>query len=267
MKQYKYVILNSSLLFIIATILEMTLHECGHFVTAFYLQAQNLSLHHNYVDYAEDNLNTNYKIAIAAAGPIVSLLIGMLFHFICSKQTNRNLLFLFNLYMAIFGYIGFFGYLMIAPMVPVGDTGFIFLALNFPMWFIILIAVTGIAVLYLLQKKLTKYFAEMGTNELIADSNLRKPFIHCLIQYPLYIGIVITALLNFPVPVLISLIAPICSPMTIMWSYGDALKKTYPAQNTNAAFEKLNSIQPVLFILLIIIVAINRLLVPGIHVN
>ena len=90
MKQYKYVILNSSLLFIIATILEMTLHECGHFVTAFYLQAQNLSLHHNYVDYAEDNLNTNYKIAIAAAGPIVSLLIGMLFHFICSKQTKKK---------------------------------------------------------------------------------------------------------------------------------------------------------------------------------
>ncbi len=267
MKQYKYVILNSSLLFIIATILEMTLHECGHFVTAFYLHAQNLSLHHNYVDYAEDNLSTTYKIAIAAAGPIVSLLIGMLFHFICSKQTKRNLLFLFNLYMAIFGYIGFFGYLMIAPMVPVGDTGFIFRALNFPMWLIIFIAVAGFAALYFLQKNLTKYFVEMGTDELIADSNLRKPFIHCLIQYPLYIGIVITALLNFPVPVLISLIAPICSPMTIMWSYGDALRKTYTTQHVNIEFKKFNAIQPVLFILLIIIVAINRLLVSGIHVN
>jgi len=135
------------------------------------------------------------------------------------------------------------------------------------MWLIIFIAVAGFAALYFLQKNLTKYFVEMGTDELIADSNLRKPFIHCLIQYPLYIGIVITALLNFPVPVLISLIAPVCSPMTIMWSYGDALKKTYTTQHANIEFKKLNSIQPVLFILLIIIVAINRLLVPGIHVN
>lgn len=267
MKQYKYVIVNSSLLFIITAILEMTLHECGHFVTAFYLHAQNLSLHHNYVDYADNLLSGPYKIYIAAAGPIVSLLIGILFHFICSRQKQRTLLFLFNLYMAIFGYIGFFGYLMIAPMVPEGDTGFILRALKFPMWSIVLIAIAGITVLYFLQKKLTKYFVEMGTSEIISNLSLRKPFIHCLIQYPLYIGIVITALLNLPIPALISLIAPVCSPMTIMWSYGDALKKTYSSKNTNTTFEQLNTIQPVLFILFIIIVAINRLLACGIHLN
>ncbi len=63
-KQYKYVILNSTLLFVIATILEMMLHECGHFVTAFLLHAQNLSLHHNYVNYKDDNLTTSLKIQI-----------------------------------------------------------------------------------------------------------------------------------------------------------------------------------------------------------
>lgn len=267
MKQYKFVIINSSLLFVTATILEMTLHECGHFVTAFFLHAQNLSLHHNYVNYADELLTTHDKIYIAAAGPLTSLAIGLLFHLICSRQSKRSLLFLFNLYMAIFGYIGFFGYLMIAPMVAGGDTGFILRALNFPMWTILLIAITGIIILYLLQKNLTQYFIEMGNTELVENTDRRKPFIHCLIQYPLYIGILITTLLNFPIPVLISLIAPICSPMTIMWSYGIALSKAFSAKNANKEFEKLNSMQPVLFIFTIIIVVINRLLVHGIHLN
>ncbi|MDB5225959.1 MAG: hypothetical protein JWN78_152 [Bacteroidota bacterium] len=264
-KEYRFVIINSSLLFVIATILEMTLHECAHFIAAWQLHAANLSLHHNYVNYGDENLTTSKRIIIASAGPFISLLIGIAFQFICSRMQPRNLFFLFNLYMSVFGYIGFFGYLMIAPMFAGGDTGFVMRATGFPMWCIILIAIAGGFILYLLMKSLTKYFVEMGSEELIINPDQRKKFIHALMQYPLYIGIIITTVLNLPVPVLLSLIAPVFSPFTLMWSYGDALIKPYTSQHFNKNFKQLNSFSPMLIFVLFVVIAVNRYLVHGIY--
>ena len=245
----------------------MTLHESGHFTAALFLHAKNLSLHHNYVNYGDENLTAAHRIIIAAVGPTVSLFIGMIFHFICSRQQKRNLYFFFNLYMSVFGYIGFFGYLAIAPMFAGGDTGYVLRAMNFPIWSIILIAVISGVVLYLIMKSLTKYFVELGSKELVENYDSRKQFIHALIQYPLYIGIIITTILNLPVPVLLSIIAPVFSPFTLMWSYGDALQKQFSAENANKEFDQLNSFQPILIFSLILIIALNRFLVSGIHVN
>ena len=66
-----------------------------------------------------------------------------------------------------------------------------------------------------------KYFVEMGSKEIIENKEVRKRFIRSLLLYPLLIGIVLTTLLNLPIPALISLIAPICSPFTFMWGYGN----------------------------------------------
>ena len=43
-----YIIINSSILFIIASTLEMTLHEFGHFFASILVHAQGISIHHNY---------------------------------------------------------------------------------------------------------------------------------------------------------------------------------------------------------------------------
>ena len=96
------------------------------------------------------------------------------------------------------------------------------------MWLTIAIAAIGVLVLYFLMSNLVKYFVEMGTEEIAITKERRTPFINSLILYPLLFGIIITTLLNLPVPTFLSLIAPICSPFTIVWAYGDALKKKYP---------------------------------------
>ncbi len=159
----KNIFINSTLLFVTASIIEMTLHEAGHFVAAMIVGAKEISLHHNYVISNSDNLTLSARIFEKAAGPIVSLIIGILFHIICLKQKKRNMLFLFNLYMSVFGYIGILGYLLISPFFISGDTGYICYVLNFPLWLTFLVAISGAVIAFLLMRNLMRYFVELGT--------------------------------------------------------------------------------------------------------
>jgi hypothetical protein len=266
-KIYKNVFINSTILFVIASILEMTLHELGHFIAAILVHAKEAVLHHNYVSDEAGDLPLRQIIFIKGAGPLVSLVIGMLFHLICSRQDKRNLLFLFNLYMSIFGYIGFFGYLLIAPFFTSGDTGYICFVLEFPIWLTISIAVAGGFILYLLMRMLVRFFVEMGTAEIADNKELRPPFISALIFYPLLAGIVITTLLNLPVPTTLSLIAPLCSPFTIMWPYGLALSKKFPVNKMNPDMSNIKAIHFSWVIIFILVIILNRLLVGGVSLN
>ncbi|MES2376070.1 MAG: hypothetical protein V4553_05815 [Bacteroidota bacterium] len=267
MKNFRNIIINSSILFIVASVVQMTLHECGHFIAALLIHAKNVTLYHNYVSAQTKGMPLLQCVFYAGAGPFVSLVIGACFHFICTRQKKRNLLFLLNLYLTVVGYIAFFGYLMVAPFFTYGDTGYIFRALNFPIWLIGLIAVMGGLALYIIMGKLMRFFVELGTAHIIADWASRRIFIRSLIQYPLYIGIVITTLLNLPTPTLLSLIYPICSPFSIMWADGKGVSKVYPADNMNTDISAISRIQPVWLIILFLIIVMNRLLVYGIAVN
>ncbi len=267
MKNFRNIIINSSILFVCASVLQMTLHELGHFAAAILIHAKNVTLHHNYVSTETADMSLSGAIFYAAAGPLVSLLIGVCFHLVCSLQKKRDMLFLFNLYLAVFGYIAFFGYLMVAPFFTYGDTGYIFKALNFPMWLTIGIAIMGGVALYTLMCKLIRFFVEMGTGNMISDKQSRRTFMSSLVQYPLYIGIVITTLLNLPTPTMLSLIYPAFSPFSIMWAYGRGLSKGYPADKMSADVSGINSIQPVWIIILFLIIVMNRLLVYGIVVH
>jgi hypothetical protein len=263
----KYVILNSTILFIVTCILEMTLHEFGHYFASIMVHAQAISIHHNYVYNKDEGLPLKSILFIKGAGPAVSLLIGLVFHFICSIQKKRNFSFLFNLYMAALGYIGFFGYLMIAPIFTGGDMGYICWALKFPAWLTIGIAVSGGLILYVLVRNLMRYFVEMGSKEILEKRGTRISFVHSLLLLPVLFGIPITAMLNLPVIALISLIAPLCSPFTLLWDYGNALTKKYPLKTTNENFDKMNKLSLVLIILLLLTIVYNRILVNGIYYN
>jgi len=267
MKNFRNIIINSSMLFVSAAVLQMTLHELGHFIAAILIHAKNVTLHHNYVSHQTGNLPLPQAVFYAGAGPFVSLLVGVCFHFVCSRQKKRNLLFLFNLYLAVFGYIAFFGYLMVAPFFTYGDTGYIFRALNFPVWLTVSIAIIGGLFLYMVMCKLIRFFVEMGPVNIIADKKTRRIFMGCLIQYPLYIGIVITTLLNLPTPSVLSLIYPIFSPFSLMWAYGKGISKAYPADHMNTDISAINQIQPVWVTIFFLIIVMNRLLAYGIIVN
>jgi hypothetical protein len=262
-----FVIINSTILFVVSCILQMTLHEFGHFFAAAIIHAKGICIHHNYVFNADEGLPLKSILFIKAAGPLVSLTIGIVFHLVCSRQKKRNLSFLFRLYMSAFGYIGFFGYLMIAPVFTTGDTGYICSALQFPLWLTIGLAISGALILYLLIRKLMKYFVEMGSKEILGNRSIRKSFVHSILLLPVLLGIPITTILNLPVVALISLIAPLCSPFTFLWDYGNALYKNYHLTNTNDEFEKLSRWNIVLLVLLTLTIIYNRLLVIGICIG
>jgi hypothetical protein len=263
----KYVVLNATILFIVTCILEMTLHEFGHFFASIAVHAKGISIHHNYVSNIDEGLALKSILFIKGAGPLVSLIIGIGFHLACSEQKKRNFTFLFKLYMALFGYIGFFGYLMIAPIFTGGDTGYICSALKFPIWLTIGIAIAGAILLYLLVRNLMKYFVEMGSKEILEKKESRISFVHSLVLLPVLLGIPFTTLLNLPIVALISLIAPICSPFTLLWDYSNALHKNYDLKTTNDNFDRLNKLNFILIILLIITIIYNRILVKGIYYN
>jgi hypothetical protein len=267
MKNFKNIIVNSSITFVCATVLQVTLHESGHFIAAILIHAKNVTLHHNYVSHETISMPLSQAVFYSGAGPFVSLLIGVCFHFVCSRQKKRTMLFLFNLYMAVFGYIAFFGYLMIAPFFTYGDIGYIFQVIGFPMWLTVSIAIIGALILYVVMRKLIRFFVEMGTSNIIANRQARRIFMSSLIQYPLYIGIFITTLLNLPTPTALSLIYPIFSPFSIMWVYGKGLSKAYPADNMNTDINSINKIQPIWLVIFFLIIGMNRLLVYGIIVN
>jgi hypothetical protein len=263
----RYITINSAILFVISSVTAMTLHEFGHFFASILVHAKQISVHHNNTSNIDAGLPLASVLFIKGAGPLVSLIIGTLFHFLCSRQPKRNILFLFKLYMSAFGYIGFFGYLMIAPIFQGGDTGYICHALGFPVWLTIIIAVTGAIALFFIINKLMKYFVEMGSKEIIENHASRITFMSSLLLYPLAIGIVITTLLNLPMPAFISLIQPICSPFTFLWGYGNVFYRKYPADSVNKEFESFNKLKPRLFIFLILAIAVNRLLANGIYLN
>lgn len=267
MKNFRNIIVNSSILFVCAAVLQMTLHELGHFVAAILIHAKNVALHHNYVSSETTGMPMSRAVFYAGAGPFVSLLIGVCFHFICSRQKKRSVLFLFNLYMAVFGYIAFFGYLMVAPFFAYGDTGYIFQALGFPIGLTVSIAIIGGLMLYVVMHKLIRFFVEMGTSNIIADKKARRIFMAALIQYPLYIGILITTLLNLPTPTMLSLIYPICSPFSLMWVYGKGISNPYPVDSMSTDMNSINRVQYVCVVVFFLIVVMNRLLVYGVIVN
>jgi hypothetical protein len=169
--------------------------------------------------------------------------------------------------MSLNGYIGFLGYLIIAYFVPGGDTGYICYILGFPFWLTILLGFVGAVVLYFIINSLMKYFVAMGSKEIIVNKENRKEFIRSLILFPLFIGLVITTLLNLPVPTLVSLIAPICGSFTILCGYDNALEKIYILKDMNKEFEQFNKYNFLLFVLFLLTIILNRLLVYGIYVS
>jgi hypothetical protein len=266
-QEQRFIIINSAILFVIASVLAMTIHEFGHFFASILVNAQQLSIHHNYTSNSGGGLSSTSMIFIKSTGPLVSLMIGVVFHYMCSRQAKRSIIFLFEAYMALFGYIGFFGYLIIAPLTPGGDTGYVFYSLGLPVWAMIILAMGGAVVLYFLINILMKYFVEMGSREIMENGEKRQIFIRSLIFLPMIIGIVVTTILNLPVPSYISLIAPVCGSLTILCGYNTASEKTFSLKNINGGFDQINKFNLIWVVFFVLTIIMNRLLVLGIYVN
>jgi hypothetical protein len=261
----KNIFINSTVLFTLATLLQQNLHELGHFIAAIIFNAKDISLHHNFVDYSTIGLSQLQTIVIAAAGPLSSLFVGICFHFLCNFYNKRNMFFLFMVFMSAFGYINFGGYLMVSPFFPYGDTGFVFKELGIAMGYISFFAVLGVAFLFFILKILGRYFVQMATTDIIQNAEQRKFFIGALIKKPVLTGIIITSLLQLPVPSFLSLIYPICSPFAFFWVYGYLLNKPYAVNNASKNLKTIEKLHWPWIIALIAVIIANRFLVGGLY--
>jgi hypothetical protein len=256
-------LVNSSVLLCMAAVLQMSLHEFGHFIAAIFYNVKPI-LFHNSVNYNEKAVGTLANIFIAAAGPVISLLIGLIFQSLASPKIKNVVVRLFLAYMSAFGYIGFFGYLMVAPFFTYGDTGFVLNSIGSPQWLIIVLAISAVPCLFFLMRSLARPIISVMSNETANVPASRGKFIRLLILYPLFIGIGGYTLLNLPVPTVLSLIAPLASPWTLVWVYGDYLKKE-PGRFGFDPDERIKSKVYVWIIIgFILAIALNRILSLGV---
>ncbi len=263
MKENKIIIINSTVLYIIAFLLTTIIHEFGHAVTGLLNDSKPI-LHNNYVDYlAINQLSTFRKISISLAGPLVSLIQGLLIGLLYLRIKKQTLCKLFLLWFSILGFSNFFGYLMTGPIFQAGDIGKVFSLMNVPIAAQIIIAVIGAAVLIYIAYKLTIPFLQFSyKKEWTADPKSKKNFSFNIIILPWIIGSVIVTILYFPVIAVVSIIYPITSGMIFIvpWKHSKRINNIKTSGNS-----KIGEYSVLLYVSMIILILIYKfILAPGI---
>jgi hypothetical protein len=143
----------------IAQLAEVFLHEASHAVTARALGYQPAI-----GQFVENNPATGssaHEAIIAAAGPIGSVVTGLVFMAIYRRSIRRqsfgNLLLM---WMAMTGLVGGIGYLSVMPILADGDTATVARILGIPMVLQIVIAVGSVVALYFLTRPLSTMYLD-----------------------------------------------------------------------------------------------------------
>ncbi len=206
---------NNVLIYIATSIIVTILHELAHFMVATYFDLHPV-LFHNYVSYS-DKFTATQSIYIAAAGPLFSLIQGIICMFWTKKIKEKGVFSLIILWLGLQGILTFMGYLLIAPFFAYGDTGKVFAILGVPMFAMIIISILSIIIITWYYLKQTAEMVQYA----YADNLDRKTIARDLLLLPIFLGGLTNALLQLPVPTFLSLIAPIFMPFTFMSVYGN----------------------------------------------
>jgi len=218
--QYRNLLLHSILIFVLSFILNTTIHEGAHAVMAK-ITGLHPVLYHNYVSSSEgESASTLVKILTPAAGPLMSLLQGIIFLFFLRRRSQKSLITLFYLWMSVMGFINIGGYLMLTPLVPYGDTGKVFALLNTPQWLKWVIALGGLIGLIRMISSFTPDFENQVPGNIPDQNFVPGKLANVLIALPVLVGCVLTSLLSLPVPTFISIIYPATSPFIAFMIYG-----------------------------------------------
>ncbi|TDN36233.1 hypothetical protein E4631_08220 [Hymenobacter sp. UV11] len=126
-------LVNAICLYVAAFLATIITHEVAHAVVSAGLGGRPI-LYNTYVTNTNKNLSGLAQGLVAAAGPLWSLVQGMGLLGWARRSQARGLGGLLGLFASVFGIINFFGYLMIAPLVPGGDTGQLVALLHVPAW-------------------------------------------------------------------------------------------------------------------------------------
>ncbi len=249
---------NSTVAFIGAFTFTTLLHELGHFVSYLAFGA-HATLYFNQVQADDTTVSLTGVIVSALAGPVVSLLQGIVCAWWVRTRRQNDAAQLFLQWLALLGVINFFGYLMLTPLSSVGDTGRVAGLLGFPAWLSALIAIGGIAVLLVIVFRQDRHFARFLHGD--PGSRDRARWINVLVFFPIIVGSVVNVIFAFPIPTAISAIYPATSSLTVLAGYSAMLsapRAELPASPLG------RSVSWSLVAVAVALLVVNRLLVRGV---
>ncbi len=263
MKEKQFIILNAAILYVIAFLLTTIFHELGHALAGAHFGSQPV-LHHNYVDYhAINQLPAIKKVYIALAGPLVSLLQGILAGWLFLKIKKQTLSKLFLLWFSILGLANFFGYLMTGPIFQEGDIGKVYQLLHTPFILQIIIAVAGAVILFYAAFQLTVPYLQFSYQPIwVSNAKSRKQFALHIIIFPWLIGATIVTVLYLPVIAVVSIIYPFTSGMIFIFPWKHAKRV-----NNIRCSEDMGIGKPSVILyasLIVLIIVFRGVLAPGI---
>ena len=159
---YKYTrLINSTVAFVAALFLQITLHEFAHGFAALTLGATP-TVYASYENHAP--LSSTGEILIALAGPVFSLVSG--FVVLALYRSGRGFGYLFGTWFGIVSAQNFFGYLMTGPFIKYGDIGKVLrlVSASVPVYLLVFLAgVAGTVLLgYILTARLLKLTDNVG---------------------------------------------------------------------------------------------------------
>ncbi|MEJ2637283.1 MAG: hypothetical protein P8184_18605 [Calditrichia bacterium] len=250
--------INSTLAFVTAFFLTTFIHEGGHFI-AYLLSGAHPVMYHNYVQ-TPAQLSTGVEVIGSLAGPLISLLQGIVFGLIVYRKPGNSAGDLLMLWLSLLGFINFFGYLLLTPLSTVGDTGKAAELLQIGYPWRILTAAVGISVLIILVIRTGKYFTNFIPPE--RDLAAKKGYINSVLFFPILAGSVVNVAFAFPVPAALSVIYPATSSFAIMMAFGTVLR-TAPMVNSGSKTGK--RVSGMLLVMLPACIIINRLLTLGLR--
>ena len=183
---------NSAVGFAFAELMTAALHETGHG-----LMAQALGFSPKIYAFYEDNPTgtVHQSLAILAAGPVVSLMLGLFFRaWYRSGEPRYSLGRLLLFWMAWLGIMQFVNYLIVTPWLAAGDTAQIADLLHVPTWGRYLVSAVGwAALLFLTRPAAYDMFCLAPESVALNAPRDRRRFILRSFYLPLLVGTVLTA--------------------------------------------------------------------------
>jgi hypothetical protein len=142
-----------------AQLVEVFAHEASHALAARALGFQPAI--GQFVEIHVTSPDRGKEAIVAAAGPLGSLLVGLVCWAVYRRGVRRltypNLLLM---WLGMTGLIAFAGYIVVTPLLPVGDTGILARLYNVPVPVQIVIGVAGMALFYVLTRPLSQMYLD-----------------------------------------------------------------------------------------------------------
>jgi len=153
-------LVNSTVAFVGALFLSITLHELAHGLTALAFGVKPTV----YAAYeTHPPLSSGREAVVAVAGPLFSLVSGLIALLV--PRRGRGFWRLFTIWFGVLSIQSFFGYLMTGPFVPYGDIGHAFRLLHAPGVAYVVVFVVGVLGTFALGRFLTEQLLELTDGE------------------------------------------------------------------------------------------------------